>query len=174
MVNSNLPFLVLVSIINFVSILPIISTTSIIQSLCQLRLSHFKLQPQRCYSTSGLRHQQAISCSLSAKFSLTITSQQNHARRNRFFCRQFERDQTRGQTINMEDTGATAGTAGAAPPTDPNLAALLASANTNNVQLNATLQALLNHFATPSVPVHDLFASSQPFNLAHRSGLTAY
>ena len=59
-------------------------------------------------------------------------------------------------------------------PVDPALTTLLTNANTNNEQLNATLQVLLTHFSAPSVPVHDLFASNQPFNLAHQSGLAAY
>ena len=59
-------------------------------------------------------------------------------------------------------------------PIDPALAAFLTGANTNNAQLNTTLQALLTHFTTPTIPVHDLYASPNAFNLAQRSGLTAY
>ena len=124
---------------------------------------HISKTQQRCSINCHLPHYYTNHCSLSANPLLIISAEQNQARRDRFYRRQQRRSLN-----NMEDDAA------AGPPADPNLAAILASANTNNAQLNATLQALLAHFATPLTPVHDLFSSNLPFNLAHRSGLTAY
>ena len=107
----------------------------------QLLSQFVQFRQHRCASNTRLRQQQTYSHTSSNKSHLNITissAQENQARRDHFYRRQqAARDQSQ-QRPNMADDDPAA-----APPVNADLAAILASANTNNAQLNATLQEWL-------------------------------
>ena len=143
----------LLPLVPFLPLLPITSFLVVVTSL-----------------NSHLLHQQRYSSTSIAVTSIDIIlSQRELNRRIQQDTDRRERLLRRNQDIMADDA-----VPPAAAAVDPAIAALLDSNNTNSLQLNATLQALLNHFATPSTQVHDLFESPDPFNLGTRSGLTAY
>ena len=125
------------------------------------------IEQQRYAPKSDLPKQQGY-LHTSLRSISTILSQEEQNRRIQQEIQRQIRRQRRNEPIMADEN----------PPdpavVDPAVAALLATNNTNNVQLNATLQALLNHFATPTAQIHDLFESPNAFNLSNRSGLTAY